>query len=156
MSAFLSGFTRTAIIVPSLLVCLLLWAGRAFCENAATITTSPGVVTEYWDGRVLTASFRAGMCFEADGKARGVLILRHSNGKEDVYHLYGTMRNGEFSLRHGSGHEFTGTLANPEKMEGKVRLANGVRLSLQGKRRRHAPLAAEDCAPLPQSSGSGE
>lgn len=98
---------------------------------------------------MLTASFRAGMCFEPNGKARGVLILRHSNGQEDVYHLYGTMRNNEFFLSHGSGHEFRGTLVNPERMEGKVRLANGMRLSLRGERHRHVSLAAEDCAPLP-------
>lgn len=154
MNAFLSGFMWAVKIVPSLLACLPGLCGSALAADAGTISTGPGVITEYWDGRVLTASFRAGMCFEADGKARGVLILRHSSGKEDVYHLYGAIKNNEFTLRHGSGHEFTGSLNDGGTMEGKVRLANGMRISLKGERHRHAVLAAEDCAPLPQSSRS--
>lgn len=131
---------------------LYLWLGIvsfSCAETVPTIRSGPQVSTELWEGKVLTATFRAGMCFEADGKARGVLILRHAKGQEDVYHLYGTMHDNEFSLSHSSGHKFSGSLENPEKMEGKVKLGNGIRLSMKGIRRKNVPLAAPDCAPLP-------
>ncbi len=115
-----------------------------------TITSGPGEVTELWTGRVLTATFRAGMCFSADGKARGVLLLRHANGQEDTYHLSGSIRANAFELSHSSGHSFTGRLTGPRSMEGRVRLKNGLRLSLEGERTPDVPLLAEDCAPLPR------
>lgn len=104
-------------------------------------------VTELWTGKVLTATFRAGMCFRADGKARGVLILRHANGQEDTYHLYGHVRANAFDLTHGSGHSFTGRLTGPKSMEGRVKLKNGLSLNLEGTREQDVPLA-DDCAPL--------
>ena len=115
-----------------------------------TITSGPGEVTELWTGKVLTATFRAGMCFGADGKARGVLILRHANGQEDTYHLYGGIRANAFELTHSSGHSFTGRLTGPRSMEGRVKLKNGLSLSLEGERTPDVPLVAEDCAPLPR------
>lgn len=121
----------------------------AFAAEPETIKTGPKAVTELWDGKVLTATFRAGMCFEANGKAKGVLMLRHSNGQQDVYHLYGTIKNNEFELTHGSGHSFKGKLTGPDKMEGRVKLKNGLSLGLTGKRHKDVPLAAKDCAPLP-------
>lgn len=114
-----------------------------------TVRTGNGVVTELWDGKVLTATFRAGMCFEASGSARGVLALRHASGQEDIYHLYGSIKNNQFTLTHTSGHVFTGALTGPDKMEGRVKLANGLALSLKGTRHKDAELAAADCAPLP-------
>lgn len=128
----------------------LLLAGAFFAENAlcaATITSGPNVSTEFWEGKVLTAKFRAGMCFEKNGKARGVLILRHANGKEDTYHLYGTHKNGHFDLSHSSGHHFTGTL-NSSTIKGSAKIKNGPKLGLSGKRIRNVRLAATDCAPL--------
>ena len=115
-----------------------------------TITSGSGEVTELWTGKVLTATFRAGMCFGADGKARGVLILRHANGQEDTYHLYGGIRANAFDLTHSSGHSFTGRLTGPRSMEGRVRLKNGLSFSLEGERTPDVPLVAEDCAPLPR------
>lgn len=119
-------------------------------SGVKTITSGPGEVTELWTGKVLTATFRAGMCFGADGKARGVLILRHANGQEDTYHLYGGIRANAFDLTHSSGHSFTGRLTGPRSMEGRVRLKNGLSLSLEGERALDVPLVAEDCAPLPR------
>lgn len=121
-------------------------SSSAFCAD--TIVSGPGLRTEQWTGRVLTAKFRAGMCFEDNGKARGVLILRHANGNEDVYHLYGHIKNNEFELSHSSGHHFEGRLTGPESMEGKVKINKGPRLSLSGKRVLNVHLAASDCAPL--------
>lgn len=121
-------------------------AGGGLCAD--TIVTGPGVRTERWSGRVLTAKFRAGMCFEANGKARGVLILRHANGNEDVYHLYGHYNNDAFELTHSSGHHFAGELTGPDSMKGSVKINRGPRLSLSGKRVLDVPLAASDCAPL--------
>lgn len=143
-----NALARSVKTLPLLLACL--FALEAAPRGEATIETGPDVTTELWDGKVLTATFRAGMCFEKDGRARGVLLLRHSNGQEDTYHLYGALRDDEFYLSHTSGHVFSGKLASPEKMEGKVKLANGLRLSLKGVRHKNVPLAASDCAPLPK------
>ncbi len=127
------------------------------CVQHQTASAEPGIVksgsgevTELWQGKVLTAKFRAGMCFAQNGKARGVLLLTHANGQTDTYHLYGTIKNNEFNLSHGSGHVFTGKITGKNSMEGKVRLKGGMSLNLKGARTIDAPLQAEDCAPLPQ------
>lgn len=122
------------------------------CSSHAveTTVTGPEHTTELWEGKALTATFRIGMCYDAKGKANGVLILRHRNGQEDVYHLYGTLKNNEFDLSHGSGHHMTGRLTGENSMEGKARLKSGIKLSLSGKRFRHVPLVKSDCAPLPR------
>lgn len=112
------------------------------------IRPDAGEVTELWEGRAFTARFKVGMCFNAIGKARGVLLLRHANGQEDTYHLYGTIRDNEFNLSHSSGHTFRGHLVSPDAMEGKAKLKNGLSLTLSGKRIRDVELAAPDCAPL--------
>lgn len=135
--------------------CAILWLpllcmGLAtfFCAPAnAAGSPGPGEVGELWQGKVLTASFRAGMCFDARGKARGVLLLRHRNGQQDAYHLYGAIKNNEFNLSHSSGHQFSGRLTGPEKMEGRVRLSNGINLNLEGQRIRNARLEGDDCSP---------
>lgn len=118
----------------------LFWAGVAFAA-------APGEQSEMWQGKVLGASFRAGVCYDARGRARGVLLLTHASGQTDVYHLNGVMAGGSFELRHGSGHVFSGSLDSSSAMSGRVRLANGLRLSLKGRRIFGQPLA-QDCAPL--------
>lgn len=151
-SALAKNFVERLLAVLCLLFLMLFPSpGGANDESGPDmIKTGPGVVTELWDGKVLTATFRAGMCFEPDGQTRGVLLLRHSNGNQDVYHLYGRISRGEFELSHGSGHVFKGRLISRDAMEGKVKLANGISLSLKGARHRDAPLLAKDCAPLPE------
>lgn len=128
-----------------------LLAGHAWAADPGkTVTSGNGQITELWEGKVLTASFRAGMCFGTDGKAKGVLLLRHANGQEDTYHLYGTIRNNAFDLSHSSGHYFNGQLTGPDSMEGKVKLSNGLKLGLKGRRIKDAELMAPDCAPMPR------
>lgn len=114
-----------------------------------TVNSGDGLLTELWHGKALTATFRVGVCFEKNGAARGVLILRHANGDEDTYHLYGTATGDKFNLSHSSGHHFAGDLSNPAVMEGKVKLKNGLSLTLKGERSKNATLLADDCAPLP-------
>lgn len=130
--------------------CLWLLAQTPCAGAAETIATGPDVATELWQGRVLTASFKAGMCFSPDGSARGVLLLKHANGEVDEYHLYGKIKNNEFELAHSSGHVFRGKLVSPGQMEGRVKLKNSISLSLKGTRQLDIPLLAADCAPLPQ------
>ena len=140
---------RGIIFSAAALLCALCGAGPLWAAGAQkTITSGPGEVTELWTGKVLSATFRAGMCFGADGKARGVLILRHANGQEDPYHLYGHISANAFELTHSSGHSFTGRITGPRSMEGRVKLKNGLTLNLEGERTLDVPLAAEDCAPL--------
>lgn len=117
------------------------------CGGGPAVCAAPGEVTELWQGSVLGAGFRAGVCFAASGDARGVLLLTHANGQTDVYHLAGRISDNAFELRHGSGHVFRGRLLPGGKMEGRVRLNNGLSLSLSGTRRLDVPLAP-DCAPL--------
>lgn len=137
------------LAAPACLVAFLILACAPLARAAPeTVRSGSGEVTELWTGKVLTATFRAGMCFRTDGKARGVLILRHANGQEDSYHLYGHIRDNAFDLTHTSGHSFTGRLTGPGTMEGRVKLKNGLSLNLEGKRARDVPLAADDCAPL--------
>lgn len=133
-------------LIPGALCLLLCLAAQA----AGAASPGPGEVGELWQGKVLTASFRVGMCFDSKGKARGVLLLRHRNGQQDAYHLYGTIRNNQFNLSHSSGHQFSGRLVGPEKMEGSVRLANGMKLNLEGARIQNASLAGDDCSPPAQ------
>lgn len=128
------------------IVLLILAAAPAAAQE--TIVTGPVATTELWEGKALTATFKVGICYKPDGQAQGVLLLRHKNGNVDTYHLYGTLKNNEFFLKHSSGHKITGTLTGPDKMKGKATLGNGWRLSLSGKRLRNVPLAASDCAPL--------
>lgn len=139
------NFIRRLQFFPAL--CLLLFIT---VQSVGAASPAPGEVGELWQGKVLTASFRAGMCFDANGKARGVLLLRHRNGQQDAYHLYGSIRDNEFNLTHSSGHQFTGRLTGPEKMEGSVRLANGMKLNLEGSRIQNAILAGDDCSPPAQ------
>lgn len=113
-----------------------------------TTVTGAEHTTELWQGKALGATFRVGICYRKNGQAQGVLLLRHRNGQQDVYHLYGTLSNNEFHLTHSSGHKLQGTLTGENSMKGRAKLANGLALSLSGKRERNARLAAADCAPL--------
>lgn len=124
--------------------CLFLgYSQGAFAADAAAEKR------ELWEGKALTATFKVGMCYAANGAARGVLVLRHRSGQEDQYHLYGTVRDGHFELAHSSGHHLTGDLTGPASMKGRAKLKNGLALTLSGKRIQDAKLAPEDCAPLP-------
>lgn len=143
----MNGTALSKWMFSGLLAVIFLWGG-VFAQAEETTITGPDHSTELWRGKVLTASFRAGMCFGHDGKARGVLILKHSSGQEDVYHLYGTMKNNEFDLSHSSGHYFSGKLTGPGTMEGKAKLSNGMKLNLKGERLQNVRLKASDCAPL--------
>lgn len=132
--------------IAAIFLVLLLAAAPATAQE--TVVSGPVVTTELWEGKALTASFRVGICYRPDGQAQGVLLLKHKNGNVDTYHLYGTLKNNEFSLRHSSGHRIVGTLPDRGRMKAKATLGNGWRLSLSGKRRHNVPLAASDCAPL--------
>ena len=128
-----------------LCLCCCLCAAPLWSFAAAPAgNTGTYEVTELWTGDVLTASFRMGMCFAADGKLRGVVLLRSSNGQVDVYHVYG-------SATHGSGHKITGRFLPGDDVEVKIRLGNGMRFTTVARRFRDVPLT-DDCAPLPETS----
>lgn len=136
---------KKLMIFTALTACL--GAGTP-AAGAETISNGPNVSTERWEGKILTAKFRAGMCFEKNGKAKGVFILRHANGKEDIYHLNGTLKDNHFELSHSSGHHFSGKLESHNRLTGTAKIKNGPNLKLTGTRKLNVPLAAEDCAPL--------
>ncbi len=122
--------------------------------DTATATTSaantPVEVRELWTGSLYSSTYRVGVCVSAQGTVRGVVHLRLYNGKVDVYHIDGTVRNNDIEAHHSSGHSFKGRLASADKVEGVISLKNGMNVRLEGKRTHDAPLAPEDCAPLPQ------
>lgn len=132
----------------TLFILILLACPAALRAENTYIKSDKEQSAELWEGKILTARFRAGICFKPDGKAMGVLILTHRNGNEDVYHLYGSVRNNKFDLSHSSGHYFNGELTGPDSMEGHVKLANGMKMSLKGSRKQNVTLKAPDCAPL--------
>lgn len=122
--------------------------------DTATATPSaantPVEVRELWTGSLYSSTYRVGVCVSAQGTVRGVVHLRLYNGKVDVYHIDGTVRNNDIEAHHSSGHSFKGRLASADKVEGVISLKNGMNVRLEGKRTHDAPLAPEDCAPLPQ------
>ena len=120
--------------------------------DAATpsAANTPVEVRELWTGSLYSSTYRVGVCVSAQGTVRGVVHLRLYNGKVDVYHIDGTVRNNDIEAHHSSGHSFKGRLASADKVEGVISLKNGMNVRLEGKRIHDAPLAPEDCAPLPQ------
>ncbi|MBQ3059572.1 MAG: hypothetical protein IJD16_04575 [Desulfovibrio sp.] len=127
------------------LVCLLP-VSMAAADDRTTVTE----VSELWTGSLYTSNYRAGVCFAADGRVRGVLHLRLADGKTSVYHFYGHSHNGQIEVSHSSGHVFKGYLASQDAVEGQVRLKNGMKVRMEGKRIHDARLAAPNCAPLPE------
>ena len=108
----------------------------------------PVEVRELWTGSLYSSTYRVGLCFSADGNVRGVVYLRLYNGKVDVYHIVGSVKNNEVRARHSSGHAFKGRLVSNDKVEGTITLKNGMKVQLEGKRTLDVPLAPENCAPL--------
>ena len=117
---------------------------------APSAANTPVEVRELWTGSLYSSTYRVGVCVSAQGSVRGVVHLRLYNGKVDVYHIDGTVRNNDIEAHHSSGHSFKGRLASADKVEGVISLKNGMNVRLEGKRTHDAPLAPEDCAPLPQ------
>lgn len=115
----------------------------------AASADAPAEVTELWTGSLYTSTFRVGLCFSAQGKVRGVLHLRLANGQVDVYHFEGSVKDNAIEASHSSGHRFKGRLSASDKVEGTISLKNGMKIKLEGKRVQDVPLAAGDCAPLP-------
>lgn len=116
---------------------------------APAAANTPVEVRELWTGALYSSTYRVGVCVSAQGRVRGVVHLRLYNGKVDVYHIDGTVRNNEIEAHHSSGHTFKGRLASADKVEGVISLKNGMNVRLEGKRTHDVQLAPEDCAPLP-------
>ena len=114
------------------------------------VNNAPFEVRELWTGSLYSSTYRVGVCFSAQGTVRGVVHLRLYNGKVDVYHIDGTVRNNEVEAHHSSGHTFKGRLVSADTVEGVISLKNGMNVRLEGRRIHDAQLAPEDCAPLPQ------
>ena len=119
-------------------------------SGAAGASGAPVEVRELWTGSLYSSTYRVGVCISAQGTVRGVVQLRLYNGKVDVYHIDGTVRNNDIEAHHSSGHSFKGRLASADKVEGVISLKNGMNVRLEGKRAHDVELAPEDCAPLPQ------
>ncbi|WP_241160201.1 hypothetical protein [Desulfovibrio sp. ZJ369] len=123
--------------------------GQAPGQAAAAPAAKPIEATELWTGSLYSSTFRAALCFSAQGAVRGVLHLRLANGKTDVYHIVGTVKNNEIQASHSSGHTFRGRLLASDKVQGVISLKNGMKIKVDGKRLQDVPVT-EDCAPLPQ------
>lgn len=103
--------------------------------------------SEVWEGKMYSSTFRVAMCVAPDGKARGVLLLRRRSGDVDTYHFYGTERNGVIAVSHSSGHKLEARQTSPTSVQGKLRLANGMKFSFDAVRNTSGRVS-DDCAPL--------
>lgn len=139
-------------IIFTLLAFFGLNSGEALATNAKhtqhKTVQAQDEQQELWVGTIYTSKFKCGFCFSKNGKARGVLLLRAPFGQVDVYHLYGTYKNGIVDVRHSSGHHVRSKVVDGEKVKGKIRLGDGRKVSFKGKRVFGAPLDPSDCAPL--------
>ncbi|MDR1777223.1 MAG: hypothetical protein LBR31_05275 [Desulfovibrio sp.] len=130
---------------------LNIWVAGLLLQTLLMPTTalaqSPHEVTELWTGGIYASTYRAGLCFSANGAVRGVVRLRQKNGQVDVYHIHGAVRGRKIEASHSSGHTFKGELLGADKVEGTITLKNGLRIDLEGERRADVPLDMEDCAP---------
>ncbi len=104
---------------------------------------------EVWAGSLFSSSYRVGVCTGENGVLRGVVHLKLKSGKVDVYHVYGVQNQGKVVAVHPSGHRFDGTYSAYDKVEGTIRLKNGMELRLEGKRT-HGVQLTETCAPMPE------
>lgn len=119
---------------------------------AAKAQPEPGrmaEVRELWTGSLYTSTYRVGVCISALGGIRGVVRLQLRNGQVDLYHITGQVKDGVIRASHSSGHSFKGQFVSRDSVEGFITLRNGLRIRLEGRRQHDAPLAPEDCAPLP-------
>lgn len=119
-------------------------------EQVEVVSIEPGETTELWTGSLYSSSYRAGLCIAPNGDVRGVLHLELASGEVSVYHFYGKVRQGRIEVSHSSGHVFKGQLASENAVEGVVRLRNGMRIRMEGRRVHGVRLAPANCAPLPQ------
>ncbi len=103
---------------------------------------------ELWSGKLYTSTYRAGVCTSKEGKMRGVLLLKLSNGQVDVYHFYGS-KDGQniMYLYHNYGHRFVGHYVNDREVAGEITLKNGFSVKLTGQRTQNV-LLTERCGPL--------
>ncbi len=112
---------------------------------------APIMIGEKWTGSIYTSTFEAGACFFPDGRVRGVLLVKLSNGQVDTYHFQGTMENdGTIITTHKSGHRFVGKFVDETNISGKVTLSNGFSTTLDGKRLQNVHLN-ERCGPIAES-----
>lgn len=106
------------------------------------------VLRELWTGTLYTATFRIGVCVTQAGDLRGVVLLRHSTGAVDVYHIYGRVDNGVITARHSSGHVFDGHFDGDNRVKLTVTLKGGRVLQMDGDRIRNPDLRPDTCRPL--------
>lgn len=109
---------------------------------------SPDRAQELWHGSIYTATYRAGVCIESNGKLYGVLKVHTAKGDVDTYHFYGNLKNNEIFAKHGSGRTFAGSLISDKKVQGKVTFKNGHTVNLMGERIKNVQLT-NTCAPMP-------
>ncbi len=103
---------------------------------------------ELWSGSIYTATFKAGVCVNANDAVHGVLLLRQRNGQVDSYHFSGNKNlNNIFNVRHNDGHTFSGKITSEHSVEGIVKLHQGISIPLKGKREQNVVLG-ENCRPL--------
>ena len=138
--------SRTSLIAARFVITTFF----CFAPGAALAADAAYEVTELWTGALFTSTYRVGLCFSTQGAVRGVVLLRLSSGKMDVYHIVGTVHDNDIEAAHSSGHSFKGRLVAPDKAEGIITLKNVTKIELEGRRERNVALVPEDCAPVPE------
>lgn len=126
----------------------LLLTGHCAAAQTPQSAHADDALRELWTGTLYTATFRMGVCVTHAGVLRGVLLLRHKNGDEDVYHVHGTVDNGHIRARHNSGHVFEGYFVGEDRVHLNVTLKGGRILHLEGVRIRDPAMRLDTCRPI--------
>ncbi len=150
MTTFLYYTLRCSVVI--VFMCALLCSQLSIAaENNiknTNPTQPPRMLGEIWTGSIYTSTFEAGACFAEDGRVRGVLLVKLSNGQVDTYHFQGTMdSNGVIYTTHKSGHSFVGKFQDEHNISGEVTLSNGFSTTLDGRRLQNVQLN-ERCGPI--------
>ncbi|KUG29785.1 hypothetical protein ASZ90_000329 [hydrocarbon metagenome] len=107
-------------------------AAVAAAAPAAPSPTAPGPAQDIagtWQAQVMGQS--ATVTFTQNGNLiSGLLVLPDVTGKQNSYHLSGTIVDTFFAALHGSGHMLRGWLRSPDEADGELTLAGSPPISL--------------------------
>lgn len=107
-------------------------AVAAAAPAAQVAPAAPGPAQDIagtWQAQVMGQS--ATVTFTQNGNLiSGLLVLPDVTGKQNSYHLSGTIVDTFFAALHGSGHMLRGWLRSPDEADGELTLAGSPPISL--------------------------
>ncbi|NDY58853.1 hypothetical protein G3N56_19120 [Desulfovibrio sulfodismutans] len=111
----------------------LSWLALAIPAFAPAAPAAPGPARDIagtWEAQVMGQS--ATVTFTQNGNLiSGLLLVPDITGKQNSYHLSGTIVDNFFAAFHGSGHMLRGWLRGPDEADGELTLANTPPIALK-------------------------